>query len=113
MKVAIDIHTTAPEDKYTLCIFEGRNQPIIRQYGEVEGLPYILCDDIQRAITSVTPRTDSERIDFLENSEVGTNVVFRGNGWVAEVLGENAFAANTKFRSWRGAVDALMDYDEM
>lgn len=109
----IKIHTTPPSDQYEQVVVRGdMGRPIIRQYGEAKGEPYILCSELNSLLRQHQPRTDEDRVNFLEDSHRLVNVTFVGTRWYVLVDGENMFAAHTNFRSWREAMDAWMDQEE-
>ena len=76
-----------------------------------KGQPYITALQLKKVLESSRPRTDTDRIDFVDRSKRFQVDGDPGNFqiWDSEA---KEFILGDYFDTWRQAVDALMDLEE-
>lgn len=104
---------TEPQDPYTKVIARHGLDLRVFQYGELGCGPYVLVSEIREALKKAE-RTDTDRIDTLERLKFEIQYLRDCKGWfVVNASGEEVFAGDTIFRTWREAADAVCDLDEL
>tara|TARA_S200002703_G_scaffold137959_1_gene128008 strand:- start:957 stop:1316 length:360 start_codon:yes stop_codon:yes gene_type:complete len=103
-------------DSSNICLgFHLRKHSGLLLEGCVEkGQPYITATQLKKVLESSKPRTDTDRIDFVDGSKRFQVYGDPGNFqiWDSEADSEGKEFILGNHDTWRQAVDALMDFEE-
>lgn len=108
----VKIHDAQIDSHIPVIALDSDNAIQIDYYGAFGTGPYIRCDELFAALKAHEPRTDADRVKFVESGRYDV-MCTRGDWYIYDnVLKESVLGTNGDFDSWREAVDALMDLVE-
>lgn len=110
-KNTVKIHT-AQVDNYTPVIaLDSDSNLVIDHYGCFGTGPYLRIDEVFATLKSHEERTDADRVNFIEDCAYEIHYA-ESIGHYPLLDNEEVFAGGSNFRTWREAVDALMDMED-
>jgi len=107
----IKIHD-ATIDSYTPVIaLDEDNNLVIEHYGAFGTGPYIRCDELLAGLKTYEPRTDADRVKFINRGRYDIQCT-QGDWYIYDNEFRGSVLDEVEFGSWTEAVDALMDLEE-
>lgn len=107
----IKTHTAKVDNHTPVIALDSDGTLVIDHYGRFGTGAYLRLDEVFAELKTHEPRTDADRVNFME--DYSYEIQYSSSlGHYPMLHNEEVFAGGSNFRTWREAVDALMDMED-
>jgi hypothetical protein len=107
----VKTHTAKVDNYIPVIALDSNGRLCLDYYGTFGTGAYLLEDEVVAALKTHEERTDEDRVNFME--DYAYEIQYSSSlGHYPLLDNEEVFAGGSNFRTWREAVDALMDMED-